>query len=65
MSYYVELIFGEDVSRVYDEYEDPLHEDVKVHIRKYKFDSMESKEGFLKGVEEAVGWLDYRVIEHE
>ena len=65
MSYCVELIFGEDASRIYDEHEDPLREDVKGHIKKFEFESIDSKEGFLKGVDEAIGWLNYRIIEHE
>ena len=29
--------------------------------KRYDFDTVQQKEAFIKGVEEAVGWMDYRV----
>lgn len=61
MNYSVKIIFGkEQVEKFYNGIE-LTKEEKNNFIKEYFFESIEQKEYFLKGMDEAVGWLDFIV----
>lgn len=61
----VKIIFGkEQVIKLYNE--EPLSNDeLQNNLREYTFNSIEEKNSFLKGIDEAIGWTEYCIPELE
>lgn len=59
MRHKLKVVFGkEQVNKVYSNV--PLNSaECNLNIREYYFDTIEEKNAFCKGLDEAIGWLEY------
>ncbi len=59
------VIYGkEQIVKTYNN-ETLTDEEVKLNVKEYQFNSEEEKQAFIKGLNEAVGWLDFCIPELE
>lgn len=65
MKHTVKVIFGkEQVIKAY--YGEPLtEEELQQNVKQYEFDTLEEKLAFIKGLNEAVGWVEICIPEFE
>lgn len=65
MKHTLEVIFGkEQVLKIFNN--KPLSgEEIKLYVREYEFNSEEEKQAFIKGLNEAIGWVDFCIPEFE
>jgi hypothetical protein len=65
MKHTLKVIFGkEQVVKIYNN--TPLSdEEIKMNVKEYQFNSAEEKQAFIKGLNEAIGWLDFCIPELE
>lgn len=65
MKYTLKVIFGkEQFVKVYNN--TPLSdEEIKLNVKEYEFNSEEEKQAFIKGLNEAIGWMDFCIPELE
>ncbi|EJL65902.1 hypothetical protein [Flavobacterium sp. CF136] len=62
MKYLAEIIFGKDQVRKFHNNE-PLNDFEKIiNLKKYNFECRAERNAFYKGIDEAMGWLEFRVI---
>jgi hypothetical protein len=59
------VIYGkEQIVKTYNN-ETLTDEEIKLNVKEYQFNSEEEKQAFIKGLNEAVGWLDFCIPELE
>jgi hypothetical protein len=65
MKHTLKVIFGkEQVVKIYNN--TPLSdEEIKLNVKEYQFNSAEEKQAFIKGLNEAIGWVDFCIPELE
>lgn len=63
MSYHTKIIFGKDEVRKYNNGEDFTDDEKIIHLKKYIFETDAERDTFYQGINEAMGWFDYEVIE--
>jgi hypothetical protein len=65
MKHTLKVIFGkEQVVKIYNN--TPLSdEEIKLNVKEYQFNSAEEKQAFIKGLNEAIGWVDLCIPELE
>ena len=65
MNYKIRIIFGkEQVIKAYNNL--PLSaEELDKTVKEYTFNTLEEKEAFIKGINEAIGWTDCCIPELE
>ena len=65
MKHSLKVIFGkEQVAKIYNN--TPLSdEEIKLNVKEYQFNSSEEKQAFIKGLNEAIGWVDFCIPELE
>ena len=65
MKHTLKVIFGkEQVVKIYNN--TPLSdEEIKLNVKEYQFNSSEEKQAFIKGLNEAIGWVDFCIPELE
>ncbi|MEZ7914714.1 hypothetical protein [Macellibacteroides fermentans] len=65
MKHSLKVIFGkEQVVKIYNN--TPLSdEEIKLNVKEYQFNSSEEKQAFIKGLNEAIGWVDFCIPELE
>lgn len=62
MKYIAEIIFGKDQIKKFDNNE-PLNDFEKIiNLKKYTFKTRTQRNAFYKGIGEAMGWLDFKII---
>jgi len=62
MKYVAEIIFGKDQVEKFHNNE-PLNDFEKtIHLKKYIFKTRKQRNAFYKGIGEAMGWLDFKII---
>lgn len=65
MKYTLKVIFGkEQVGKFYGNI-NLTDEEIKLNVKEYQFNSIEEKYAFIKGLGEAIGWVDYCIPEIE
>jgi hypothetical protein len=65
MNHTLTVIFGkEQVSKVYNK-KTLTNEEIEMHVKEYLFTSEEEKQAFIKGLNEAIGWVDFCIPELE
>lgn len=65
MTHTLKIIFGkEQVLKAYNK-ESFTKEEEKLNIKEYKFESIEEKDAFIKGLNEAIGWTEFCIPELE
>lgn len=65
MKHSVKVIFGkEQILKVYSN-ESLNEEEINTNVKNYEFNSIEEKNAFIKGLNEAVGWIDICIPEFE
>lgn len=58
MKYTLKVVFGkEQISKIYNN-EPFSQEELDNNIKEYSFNSIEEKDAFIKGINEAVGWTE-------
>jgi hypothetical protein len=62
MSYHTEIIFGKDQVRKYQNDEAFTDFEKSINFKQYFFETQEERSAFYKGIGEAMGWLEYEVI---
>ena len=65
MKHTLKVIFGkEQVVKIYNN--TPLSdEEIKLNVKEYQFNSAQEKQAFIKGLNEAIGWVDFCIPELE
>lgn len=65
MKHTVKIIFGkEQITKIYNN-ETFTDEELRINVKKYSFNSIEEKEAFINGINEAVGWMECFFTEFE
>ena len=62
MSYYAKIIFGKDQVRKYHNNEAFTDYEKTINLKKYNFETQAERNAFYKGIGEAMGWLEFEVI---
>lgn len=59
------VIYGkEQIIKIYNN-ETLTDEEIKLNVKEYQFNSEEEKQAFIKGLYEAIGWIDFCIPELE
>lgn len=59
------VIYGkEQIIKIYNN-ETLTDEEIKLNVKEYQFNSEEEKQAFIKGLNEAIGWIDFCIPELE
>lgn len=59
------VVFGkEQIAKIYNN-EILSDEEIKLNVKKYQFKSEEEKQAFIRGLNEAIGWVDFCIPEFE
>lgn len=59
------VIYGkEQIVKIYNN-ETLTDEEIKLNVKEYQFNSEEEKQAFIKGLNEAIGWIDFCIPELE
>lgn len=59
------VVFGkEQIVKIYNN-EILTDEEIKLNVKKYQFNSEEEKQAFIRGLNEAIGWVDFCIPEFE
>lgn len=59
------VIYGkEQIVKTYNN-ETLTEEEIKLNVKEYQFNSEEEKQAFIKGLNEAIGWVDFCIPELE
>jgi hypothetical protein len=65
MKHTLRVIFGkEQIVKTYNN-EALTDEEIKLNVKEYLFNSEEEKLAFIKGLNEAIGWVDFCIPELE
>lgn len=65
MKHTVKVIFGkEQVIKTYND-EQLTDEEISLYVKDYEFDTLEEKLAFVKGLNEAIGWVEFCIPELE
>jgi len=62
MSYYTKIIFGKDQIRKHRNNEALTDYERIINLKKYTFETRAERNAFYKGIGEAMGWLEFEVI---
>ncbi|MEN2486165.1 hypothetical protein AAYQ05_00060 [Flavobacterium sp. B11] len=62
MRYSVEIIFGKDQIRKYNNNEAFNDFEKTVNFKKYTFETQAQRNAFYKGMSETIGWLEFEVV---
>jgi len=62
MRYSVEIIFGKDQIRKYNNNEAFNDFEKTVNFKKYTFETQLQRNAFYKGISETIGWLEFEVV---
>lgn len=62
MKYSVEIIFGKDQIRKYNNNEAFNDFERTVNFKKYTFKTQSQRNAFYKGISETIGWLEFAVV---
>jgi hypothetical protein len=62
MSYHTKIIFGKDEVRKYHNNEAFTDDEKSINLKNYTFETRAERNAFYKGIDEAMGWLEYEVI---
>jgi hypothetical protein len=62
MRYHTKIIFGKDQVRKYQNDEVFTDFEKSINFKQYFFETQEERSAFYKGIGEAMGWLEYEVI---
>ncbi len=63
MKYNLEVIFGKEQVLKYSNNEPLTDEETNLNVKQYQFNSNEEKHAFIKGLNEALGWIDFYIPE--
>ncbi|MCU0417102.1 MAG: hypothetical protein MUE33_07940 [Cytophagaceae bacterium] len=65
MKHTIKVIFGkEQVVKTYIN-KQLTNEEMQLNVKEYQFTSDEEKQAFIKGLNEAIGWMDFCIPELE
>ncbi len=63
MKYTVKIVFGkEQVNKIFNN-EKLNNEELKINTKEFSFETDIEKIAFCKGIEEAIGWTEYVILE--
>ncbi|MCC7534463.1 MAG: hypothetical protein IT246_11020 [Bacteroidia bacterium] len=63
MKYTVKIVFGkEQVNKIFNN-EKLNNEELKLNTKEFSFETYIEKIAFCKGIEEAIGWTEYVILE--
>lgn len=65
MKYNLEVIFGKEQVLKFSNNESFTEEEIELNVKQYQFNSEEEKQAFIKGLYEALGWIDFYIPELE
>lgn len=63
MGYHTKIIFGKDEVRKYHNGEDFTDDEKNINLKNYTFETDAERDTFYEGINEAMGWFEYEVIE--
>ncbi|OYQ45365.1 hypothetical protein [Flavobacterium aurantiibacter] len=63
MKYNLEVIFGKEQVLKFSNNEPFTKEETELNVKQYQFNSVEEKQAFIKGLNEALGWIDFYIPE--
>ncbi|PJJ10462.1 hypothetical protein CLU83_3886 [Flavobacterium sp. 1] len=63
MGYHTKIIFGKDEVRKYHNGEAFTDDEKNINLKNYTFETDAERDTFYEGINEAIGWLEYEVIE--
>lgn len=65
MKHTLKVIFGkEQVEKTFNN-KSLSDEEIKLNVKEYQFNSKEEKHAFIKGLNEAIGWMEFCISEPE
>lgn len=65
MKYNLEVVFGKEQVHKINNNIHLTEEEVKLNVKQYQFNSVEEKQAFISGLNEAIGWIDFCIPELE
>jgi hypothetical protein len=63
MSYHAKIIFGKDEVRKYHNNVAFTDDEKSINLKNYTFETRAERDAFYEGIDEAMGWLEYEVID--